>query len=236
MSSSIDTQPRHKVRRVTKRGGAGVRWNNAVGGPDEQYQLKKQAVIAEAAKAFGRRGYKNVSLDEIALALNVTKPALYYYFKSKQELIYECHELSMRIGDEVLQDAIASEANGYERIAAFVRNYVELLTDRLGAAAILRDVSAMTPADQKKIRLRRRKFDLQLRKVLEDGIQDGSIEPCDPKLAVFWFMAAVGSISQWYDPNGSLRGHQVADAFINFLSNGIRSTKLPRERKSAVPD
>lgn len=99
MSQSIEAEPKPRVRSATKRATKGARWNNAVSGADEQYELKRQAVIAEASKAFGRQGSQNVSLDEIANALNVTKPALYYYFKSKQELIYECHELAMKIGD-----------------------------------------------------------------------------------------------------------------------------------------
>src|SRR3990167_11521694 len=105
MSTQIDAKPKSRPQVEAKRVSKAVKWNNAVGGADEQYQLKKQAVIAAASRAFGRHGYKNVSLDEIAKTLNVTKPALYYYFKNKQELVYECHELSMRLGDQVLKDA-----------------------------------------------------------------------------------------------------------------------------------
>lgn len=214
---------RNAAKKAPRRPVERARWKNVVSAPDEQYQLKKQAVIAEAARAFGRHGANNVSLDQIAAALNVTKPALYYYFKNKQELIYECHELMMRIGDQVLQDAIASEATGYVRITTFIKNYLALLTDQFGAPAILHDFSAMTPSDQKKIVLRRRRFNQQLRQILEDGIRDGSISPCDSKLAVFWFMGAVSSIPQWYRTDGSLHGVQIADAFIGFLSNGIQA-------------
>ena len=80
MSTKVDAKPKPKPKPrgpAVKRPAKSVKWNNAVGGADEQYQLKKQAVIAEASRTFGRHGYKNVSLDEIAAALNVTKPALY---------------------------------------------------------------------------------------------------------------------------------------------------------------
>lgn len=228
MSTQIEAKPKSRPRVLAKRANKAAKWNNAVGGADEQYQLKKQAVIAEASRAFGRHGYKNVSLDEIAKTLNVTKPALYYYFKNKQELVYECHELAMQLGDRVLQDAIASESTGYGRISAFMKNYISLLTDEMGAPAILHDVSVMSAADQKKITLRRRKFDLELRKVLEGGVQDGSIAPCNVKLAVFWFMGAINSLSQWLHIDGNLRGDEVADIFIGFLAHGIRPAEAPR--------
>ena len=170
-------KPKPKVRsaakRPAKRPVEGVRWKNVVSAPDEHYQLKKQAVIAEAARAFGRHGANNVSLDQIAAALNVTKPALYYYFKNKQELIYECHELVMRIGDQVLEDAVASESTGYVRITTFIKNYLAVLTDQFGAPAILHDFSAMTPSDQNKIVLRRRRFTQQLRQILGSVLVHG---------------------------------------------------------------
>jgi len=228
MSTHTDARPQRQARpkrqttAAAKRPARKTKWNNAVGGADEQYQLKKQAVIAEASRAFGRNGYQNVSLDEIANTLNVTKPALYYYFKNKQELIYECHELSMKLGDQALKDAIASEKTGYGRIATFLRNYVSLLTGEMGAPAILHDLSAMTAAHQKKITARRRQFDLELRQVFEDGIRDGSIAPCDAKLAVFWFMGAVTSIPQWFHAEGSLSGDQVAGIFLQLLTRGIQ--------------
>jgi TetR/AcrR family transcriptional regulator len=165
--------------KTPRRAAPKPKWNNAVDSRDEQYQLKKKAVILEAARAFGRRGAANVSLDEIAAALNVTKPALYYYFKNKQDLIYECHELTMQVGDEALQKAIESERTGYARIAAFIRIYVPALTGELGAPALLRSDSALTPAQVKRTRERRRQFDLRLRGLVEDGIRDGTILPCD---------------------------------------------------------
>lgn len=222
MFTKADVKSPVKVNSASRRVPKPAKWNNVVESRDAQYQLKKNAVIAEASRAFGRRGDQNVSLDEIAKALHVTKPALYYYFKNKQELIYECHELAMSIGDRALEQAVASEGSGYARIQSFVRSYVDLLTNELGAPALLHDISSMTAVDQKKILARRRAFDHQLRQVLEDGVRDGSVVPCDCKLAVFWFMGAITSIPQWFHDEGRLSGEQVADIFSGFLARGIQ--------------
>lgn len=208
--------------RDARRPRAKPKWKNAVDSPDEQYQSKKNAVIVEASRAFGRHGPENVSLDQIAAALNVTKPALYYYFRNKQELLYECCELVMQTGDQMLEKAIQSEGTGYARIAAFLRHYIAALTGELGAPALIRNVSAMTSAQQKKIRERRRQFDLRLRGLVEDGIRDGTITPCDPKFAVNWFMGAVVSIPDWFDSQGDRTGEQIAEIFLGFLARGIQ--------------
>ena len=84
---TVSARKRNAPAAGKKRADDRPRWNNLVKSPDEQYLLKRQAVIAEAVRAFGRNGYQNTSLDDIAGKLNVTKPALYYYFKSKEELL-----------------------------------------------------------------------------------------------------------------------------------------------------
>ena len=52
--------------------------------------VKREAVIRAAARAFNARGYHNTSLDDIAAALEVTKPTIYYYVANKEQLLFEC--------------------------------------------------------------------------------------------------------------------------------------------------
>ncbi len=44
-------------------------------------------MIRAAAHAFNRKGYHNTSLDDIAAALEVTKPTVYYYVTNKEQLL-----------------------------------------------------------------------------------------------------------------------------------------------------
>src|SRR6202047_2544195 len=53
-------------------------------------ELKRDAVIRAAAREFNRRGYHNTSLDDIAARLEVTKPTVYYYVTSKEQLLFQC--------------------------------------------------------------------------------------------------------------------------------------------------
>lgn len=223
-NNSIE-QAEEKKAPAKRKPVAAKRWNNLVKSQDEQYQLKRQAVIAEAARAFGHRGYQNVSLDEIAKSLNVTKPALYHYFKSKQELLYECHNLSMEIGDAALEEAVTTGKNGLAKLEKFLAVYIREFASELGASAVLHEYSGMTPTDRKRILARRREFDLRLRRLIQEGIDDKTITECDPKLAVFWFMGAITSIPRWYRLDGDLSGADIAEAFVRFLVKGMQGQK-----------
>src|SRR6185312_4198944 len=54
------------------------------------HAIKREAVIRAAARAFNQKGYHNTSLDDIAAALEVTKPTVYYYVSNKEQLLFEC--------------------------------------------------------------------------------------------------------------------------------------------------
>ena len=58
--------------------------------PSKARDWKRNAVILAAARAFSTRGYHNTSLDDLAAALNVTKPTIYAYVAGKEELLFEC--------------------------------------------------------------------------------------------------------------------------------------------------
>ncbi|MEO1959030.1 MAG: TetR/AcrR family transcriptional regulator [Nautiliaceae bacterium] len=49
----------------------------------------KSKILKEALELFAKRGYENASLDEIAKRVGISKPAIYYYFKSKKRLYNE---------------------------------------------------------------------------------------------------------------------------------------------------
>lgn len=196
-------------------------WNNAIPDRADDAKRKRQALIAEAARAFGHRGFHNVSLDEVAIALNVSKPTLYNYVSSKHELLYECYNLSLDLGDVAVQQALSQPGNSFEKLTRFMTLYIEMLTEHLGPAAVFYEFYSMRPDDREKIQKRRRQFDRMFRELITKGIEDGSIAECDPRLAVVWFMSAISSIPRWYDPKGEKTGHDIAEAFTSFLRNGI---------------
>ncbi len=57
-------------------------------GPDRDGLVarKRKELLVRAAQAFNARGYHQTSLDEVARVLGVSKPALYYYVESKQDI------------------------------------------------------------------------------------------------------------------------------------------------------
>ncbi len=51
---------------------------------------KREAVLRTAVQLFLEQGYHGTTLNDVAERLNITKPALYNYFRGKDEILYEC--------------------------------------------------------------------------------------------------------------------------------------------------
>lgn len=197
-----------------------ARWNDALPDPDEQYEIKRLAVLKEAGRAFSRVGFHNTSLDEIAKTLRVSKATLYYYFPTKQDLLFECHKLAMDLGDESVKRANQAR-NGMESLTTFVFHYVGALTSELGAFAVLSDLHALSPEQHAAITKRRDRFDTILRGYVKAGIADGSIRDVDPAIAVGFFMGAINWLTVWYRSAGPRSGAEIAQTFAELVADGL---------------
>lgn len=200
-----------------------ARWATAIMSPDELFNMKKMALLREAGQAFRRKGFHNTSMDEVAAALNVTKPALYYYMKTKQEILFECHQFAFDLADQAKQTAWEASEIGIERLRILLEKYIELLTSTLGSCAVLLEpLSSLSPGHQKIVLKRFRDFDRLMKDLVQQAIDEKSIPPQDPRLTVGFFMGALLHITSWYDVEGARTGKEIAQAYGRFVLNGLK--------------
>jgi TetR/AcrR family transcriptional regulator len=208
---------------VMAEGAVRARWAAAVPSRAEQFETKRRAVVREAARAFGKRGFHNTSLDEIAEALGVSKPALYRYVRTKHEILYEAKNLVFELGDRARAAAFAGSADPLEQLRAYIVGYIELVTGELDSYAVMAEpVTTLPPEYREPIMDRMRNSDRHLRQMVEACIAAGSIPPCEPWLAVSFFMGAINHIARWYSADGPMTGRQIGEAFADFILNGLR--------------
>jgi len=208
------------------------RWNNALAGTPDPREIRKRALIAAAGRTFGAKGFHNTTLDDIAEALSVTKPALYRYVKNKHEILYECHRLAIGMAEEALSEAEAGQASALEVLRGFIERYICKMTSELGTCVVLTEYYSMTTQHSELIQQRRRVVDTQLRALITRCVHEGAVAPCDPKLAVFFFMGAINNINRWFSEKGETRGDAIAKAFADHVIHGLRPA--PKRRTTSL--
>jgi AcrR family transcriptional regulator len=209
------------------------RWKNSLQTNANVQRLKRDAVLKEARRAFGKRGYHNTSLDEIAEALQVSKGTLYNYIKDKQEILYECHTLALDIGERAVDFGKDRGGTGADILRNVLIYNITSLTEEFGACAVLTEVDALRPADRVKVVKRRDLIEKRMVSLINDGIKDGSIRPLDQKIAVFTIMGVISWLPRWFSPEGRLSGDEIAAQITDLLMPGLLSSETSADLTSS---
>ena len=193
---------------------------------------KKEAVLRMAVRLFLENGVHRTSLAEVAAALNITKPALYNYFRSKEEILFECCRLGREMYEAGIADITARDGTGLEKLRALIRSYAKVITQDFGQCLVRFDDRELSAEGRADIRRAKRRIDAAFREQIACGIADGSIRPCDPKVASFVITGALNGIGTWYSPDGPLSVDEIADAFVERLVDGLAVRRAPARAKA----
>ena len=112
-------------------------------------EVKREAVIRAAARAFNRKGYHNTSLDDIAAALEVTKPTVYYYVTNKEQLLFECFVAGVEQIRAAFREVQRLEVPARERLNAVLRHYGEAVASEFGWCMVRAEDQDLSPDDER---------------------------------------------------------------------------------------
>lgn len=193
--------------------------------------IKRDAVIRAAARAFNQHGFHYTSLDDIAATLGVSKPTIYYYVESKEQLLFECFQAGLEVIRKGLREVEDSPLPARERLNEVVRHYVAAVASEFGWCLVRAEDQDLGPQLSAHIRALKAEIDRGMRRLLEAGIQDGSIEPCNTKMTAFAMAGALNWIAHWYRENQPMTPAELAAEFVTVFETGL----LPRRPSNPGP-
>jgi AcrR family transcriptional regulator len=191
------------------------------GGRAAQRALKRDAVLRTAAQLFNEKGYAASTLDEVAERLGVSKPTVYYYAESKDAILFECVKAGLEMLQQAIREVDAAGGTAFEKLHAAMRAYVAIVTQDFGRLVIRVGEDPLPEANRRKLRRMKSALDLEFRELIRQGIAEGTMADCDPKLAAFTLAGALSWIGRWYDPAGALSPEQIAEQCIGVLVRGL---------------
>jgi len=190
--------------------------------PQDPREAKRYAILEAAARIFNERGYHSTSMSDVADALGVSKPFLYYYIKDKEDLLFECSNIATEQLRTLLDDVRKADVNGWQRLEMLFRRYINVMTTDFGVC-LIRNAAPGYLAEEKRERLwsGRRRLNREVERIIAQGIADGSIRSCDPKKLSFAMFGAFNWITFWYRSSGPQKPEAIADYFLDFFARGV---------------
>ena len=193
----------------------------AASGREQQREAKRNALLTTAAQMFNERGFHATSLDDIAARLNVTKPTLYYYVKNKDEILLECVKKGLHMTLDGIEASRAAGGNAIDQLRACMQVYADIVTQPFGMCLIRVGDEEVPEPSRTELRRMKSEIDLAFRRLVAQGVQEGSLQPCDPKMTAFVIAGALSWIGRWYQPGGEYTPEQVAQQCIATLCDGV---------------
>lgn len=192
-------------------------------------EQKRRAILAEAARLFNIHGARATRLSDVADSLHLNKASLYYYIKSKDDLIFQTYQASCDAIGSMLERADRLGKTGAEKLVWFIRSYFEawqaILLGERAQFAILSEIRALKPPHRKRIANRYSDLYGRIKSFIGQGVQDGSLRPCretDAALSLFGMVQLTVLWLPGFDPADTDR---AAQEFTDIVLRGIAADR-----------
>ncbi len=190
---------------------------------------KKEQLLTKAVQLFLKYGYEKTSMRDLAKAVGIKAPGIYYHFKSKKDILYQINQESWQKFNELILNEAKGIADPEERIRLYIRNMI-IYQFQLGETTlILDDVTPIKYIRERKTQ-EREVFDF-LRDTLSDLARvKGLHHTMDPGVGAFTLYSMVAHIHKWYKPKGRMGLEELADQIIDFFFKGFYANRVMKKR------
>src|SRR5205085_12054775 len=95
----------------------------AKSGDEGEQERKRRIILTTAANLFADRGFHAVRIDDIAKVLDVSKPTIYYYVESKEDILFHIMSIELRDIERKLQKGVPQSSSAIEQLRFFLDVY-----------------------------------------------------------------------------------------------------------------
>ncbi|MGM7670544.1 TetR/AcrR family transcriptional regulator [Microbacterium sp. A93] len=179
-----------------------------------------EELLDVSARMFARHGYAATSLQQIADELGILKGSIYYYIKSKGDLLYEVIRSVYWDGFERFQSYSQESGTGLELLARAIEGHAVFLVEHLTATTVyLHEFERLEPARREQ--LTEYDYHQLVRDLIRRGQADGSVRgDVDPSIAALAILGSTNWIYRWYRA-GSKSPEEIGSEFAKIFVTGL---------------
>ena len=186
--------------------------------------LRKQLIIDTAVKVFHQKGYRAATLDDVAHELGLTRPALYHYVSSKENLLSLIYIQALENFFATIYEITNMDLSPPDKLRLFVRRHLRtVVIENLAMFTVFFSEENQLPEkDSQKIRKEKRKFTKVVEDIILEGIAQGYFRDVNAKLQSNAIIGMCNWLFRWYKPNqSSFTPEEITEQFIDLLENGL---------------
>jgi AcrR family transcriptional regulator len=167
-----------------------MKQNNALNAPQPN---ARQRLLETATELFAEKGYAGTSVREIVERAGVSKPVLYYYFKSKEGLFYAILEWAAEVQQDILNEIFATSGTMLERFIFFYRRISEGVLQYQNLYKMIHGLLYGPPQGAPEYdfpQYQRHMFDA-VKRIYTNGLAAGEVEAADEDEVAFLVLSLI---------------------------------------------
>ncbi len=186
--------------------------------------MKEKQIIDSARKLFNTKGFKKVSMDEIAKEARVTKRTVYAYFSSKEKLFRFFINEEIKNMRKIVEEAEKQDIDYFEKFHQVVYKLLKYKNSRKFLKVIAKEaMTEKNPIIIKSMQEIDKNIQDYILDKINDAVSKGYIEIDNPEITSFLvYKMYLALMFDWNGNKKKLDENVIADTMLKILKNGIR--------------
>jgi TetR/AcrR family transcriptional regulator, cholesterol catabolism regulator len=189
-------------------------------------EAKLQHILLCSAQTFAERGFEAASIRDISRATGVSLSGLYYYFESKQKLLYLIQNNTFTYVLERLLARLEGILDPETRLRILVQNHIEYFLSHPSEMKVLsHEEEALEAPYREEVASIKRRYYALAREIFDSLVEEGAVTSLNPRIAVLSLFGMMNWVYKWHNPKIDPSAQELTDAIVGIFLHGVR--RLP---------
>jgi AcrR family transcriptional regulator len=183
---------------------------------------KFEFILRTAARIFAEKSYHSTSMRDISRATNVSLAGLYHYCRSKEELLFLIQDNCFGRVLERLEQQLQEIDDPIVKLRIFIENHLSFFAANMAEMKVLSHEADSLRGDlHAHVSTRKDNYTKLARKILQEVQELTKNQGVDLTVATYALFGMMNWIYNWYDPQGKLRVHELAQHLTQLFLGGF---------------
>jgi AcrR family transcriptional regulator len=211
-----------------------MRQKPAVDPTDSRFERQLNKILEHATDVFYQRGYEGASMRDLSRATGMSLAGLYYYFESKEKLLYLIQKHTFNTIIEQLRNRLKEEHHPEARVRIFILNHLEyFLANQKAMKVLSHEDDVLKNGFGAEIAAIKREYYKVCRSLLEELKLQSGVN-FDTRIAVLSLFGMINWIYAWHHPktdaDAESLARQMGDIYLHGLTCSTNGRKKANKR------
>lgn len=185
------------------------------------YEKRLDAILKAASKVMARDGFRGASIRDVAARGKIGLSSIYYYFKSKDELLFAIQNHTFLTLVSTLKEKLADASTSEKKLSAVIDNHFNFFIDNMDDLKVcVHEIESLSGKYYKNILKIRQEYYRLVKEIITEFLSGSDYEA---DLATLFLFGSLNWVYMWYDPQVNKDIKKLSAQFLKVYLNGIKN-------------